>query len=154
MTSTAVHSTPSGLRNPFVLALALNFLWINASEVFRYFLFVMPMTRDALPMLPDVAPMSVPVFLVWGLWDTILTIAVTTIAWLAFRTFGPTIRTAILAATGIWLTIFGLFWIATWNMNLTTLTIVLTALPLAWVEMVAAALIVRWACFPDTGRVA
>lgn len=152
MTSPALAARPPRLwKAPFVFALAMNALWINASEVFRYFAFIMPMTRDALPLLGDVAPMDLRVFLVWGVWDTILVASATMIAWLALDRFGATVRTAVLAGTGIWFTVFVLFWLATLNMNLTTPKIVLMALPLAWVEMVVAALIVRWACFLTTG---
>jgi hypothetical protein len=54
----------------FLLTCLIVSLWINASEIFRYFLFVMPLTRQTLSMLPDAAPMNLPVFLVWGVWDT------------------------------------------------------------------------------------
>ena len=133
------------------LAFAANFIWINLSEVFRYFVLIMPMTREAMPMVPDVAPMSLVDFIVWGLWDTVLVAAATAIPWLALAVCGPSLRHAVLAGTGVWLTVFGLFWIGILNMNMTTVPIVLIALPLAWVEMVVAALIVRSRCF---GRLA
>jgi hypothetical protein len=64
----ATISDPETARrmSPLSLALLINFLWINTSEVFRYFAFVMPMMRDAFPNVPDVAPMNVPVFLIWA----------------------------------------------------------------------------------------
>lgn len=132
-------------------ALGANFVWINVSEVFRYFAFIMPMMRDALPMLPNAAPMNLPVFLIWGLWDTILVIAATTIPWLALSKFGAGVRETVLAGTGVWLSIFGLLWIGIYNMNLTSPAVVLTALPLAWIEMIVAAFIVRWFCFMRLG---
>ncbi|WP_269581246.1 hypothetical protein [Roseibium sp. Sym1] len=125
-------------------ALGYNFLWINASEVFRYFAFVMPMMREALPTLPDVAPMTLPVFLIWGLWDTVLILAATFLSWLMLERFGNTIGVAIAAGTLIWATVFVILWLGLYNMNLATVPVVLTALPLAWIEMVIAALIVRW----------
>ena len=147
MTSLARTPPIASWRTPFTYALAINFLWINLSEVFRYFVFVMPMMREALPLVSDVAPMSLSVFLIWGIWDTILAAAATTAPWLALSIFGATLRTTLLAATGVWLSIFGLIWIGIYNMNLTTWQIVLTALPLAWFEMIIAALVVRWVCF-------
>jgi len=125
-------------------ALGLNFLWINASEVFRYFAFVMPMMREAFPVLPDVAPMNLPVFLIWGVWDTVLILAATFLSWLMLERFGDTVRTAIAAGTLIWATVFVILWLGLYNMNLATVPVVLTALPLAWLEMVVAAIIVRW----------
>jgi hypothetical protein len=57
-----------------MLTCAIVSVWINASEIFRYFTLVMPMTRETLATVPNVAPMNLPVFLVWGLWDTLLVV--------------------------------------------------------------------------------
>ena len=119
-------------------ALLLNFVWINLSEVFRYFVFVRPMMQEALPTLPDVAPMSIPVFLIWGLWDTILVVSVTLIAVLALERLGGSPRTILTTATGIWASIFVILWLGLYNMNLATPGILLVALPLAWLEMFVA----------------
>jgi hypothetical protein len=144
MTNAISNGTELNRRHPLWLAIVLNLIWINASEVFRYFVFVMPMMRDALSMVPEVAPMNLQVFLVWGLWDTILVVAVCTIAWLAFDKFGFQIRTVLMTATGIWGTIFVILWLGLMNMNLATPEILLVALPLAWLEMLIATFIVRW----------
>ncbi len=151
MTSAVSEQTPPLWPHNLLYALGVNFLWINVSEVFRYFVFIMPMMRDALPMVPDAAPMNVPVFLIWGVWDTILVLAATIIPWLALTTFGAGARQTVLTGTGVWLTIFGLIWIGIYNMNLTSPQVVMTALPLAWLEMVVAAFVVRWACFTKSG---
>ncbi|MEM8653029.1 MAG: hypothetical protein AAGF54_21090 [Pseudomonadota bacterium] len=119
-------------------------IWINLSEVFRYFAFVMPMMRDAFPVLPEVAPMNIPVFLVWGIWDTILVLSVCMIAWLSLDKFGTSIKSTALIGTGIWASIFVILWLGLFNMNLATPQILLTALPLAWIELVVAVFIVRW----------
>jgi len=120
--------------NPLFVALAVNFVWINLSEVARYFLFIMPMMRDAFSMVPNVAPMNVPTFLIWGVWDVILVAAATLIPWLMLGQFGGTGRNAILAGTAVWMSIFVILWLGLFNMNLATPAIVLTALPLAWIE--------------------
>ncbi len=130
---------------PLLIATGLNMIWINLSEVFRYFAFVMPMMRDAFPVLPEVAPMNIPVFLVWGIWDTILVLSVCMIAWLSLDKFGTSIKSTVLIGTGIWASIFVILWLGLFNMNLATPQILLTALPLAWIELVVAVFIVRWA---------
>ncbi|KZK78329.1 hypothetical protein PsW64_03968 [Pseudovibrio sp. W64] len=135
---------PPNLKGAFWLALLLNLLWINASEVFRYFAFVMPLMRSSLPQIQDVAPMNLPVFMIWGVWDTVLVLAATGLSWVLLERFGPTIRNALYAGSVIWATIFVILWLGLWNMNLATTQIVLTALPLAWLEMIVAAFIVRW----------
>ncbi len=134
----------SGQKSPFLLALFVNFVWINLSEVFRYFVFVMPMMRDAFPTLPNIAPMNLPVFLIWGVWDTILVIAATLLPWMALKQFGASLSRAILYGTGVWLAIFVILWLGLFNMNLAPPMVLAVALPLAWVEMVIAAVIVWW----------
>lgn len=130
--------------SPFVIALLVNFIWINASEVFRYFAFVMPMMREAFPGLPDVAPMNLPVFLIWGVWDTIVVIAATVLPWMALKVFGASPLRAAVYGTGVWLTIFVTLWLGLYNMNLAGLAVFAVALPLAWLEMVVASLVVWW----------
>ncbi len=119
-------------------------LWINASEVFRYFVFVMPMVREDLAMVPNVAPMNWGIFAIWGAWDTLLTIMVVVMTWLVSERFGPTLKSALWAGFASWCFLFVLFWIAQFNMNLASPAIVLTALPLALLEMLVASVIVMW----------
>lgn len=141
---TSLLASRQDVAPPFLLALGLNFLWINVSEVFRYFAFVMPMMREALPSLPHVAPMNLPVFMVWGLWDTILILVATFVPWMAMQVFGASFRRAVIYGTGVWLSVFVILWLGLFNMNLATPQILAIALPLAWLEMVVAAVIVWW----------
>ena len=129
---------------PFTIALIANFVWINASEVFRYFAFVMPMMREAFPMVPDVAPMNLPVFMIWGVWDTILVLTATLLPWMAMKVFGASALRAVLYGTGVWMSVFVILWLGLYNMNMETVGVLAIALPMAWVEMVVAALIVWW----------
>jgi hypothetical protein len=136
---------PDEARKALALAFLLNMVWMNASEVFRYFAFVMPMMRRTMSVVPDVAPMSVPVFLIWGVWDTILIAVTTGFSWLMLERFGASAKAAVVAGSCVWAAVFVLFWVGLWNMNLATPAVVAVALPLAWIELVVAALIVRWA---------
>lgn len=129
----------------FILALGVNAVWINASEVFRYFVFVMPMMREALPGVENVAPMNVPIFLVWGIWDTVLLVFSTLMTTLWLAVFGSHVRQAIAAGAAIWGGVFCIFWIAMLNMNIATPAVAGIALLFALIEMVVAALITRWA---------
>ena len=130
----------------FVFACLVVSVWVNASEVFRYFVFIMPLTREHLAMVPDIAPMSWPVFGVWALWDTLLVVMAVLVYWLYAERFGATVRSSVVAGTVSWLFLFVLFWVAMFNMSLAPLHILAIALPLAWVELVVASLIARW-CF-------
>ena len=144
MTTERMSKPAAIFPRPFWIALAMNLVWINASEVFRYFAFIMPMMREALPGVVDVAPMNLPVFLIWGLWDTVLVVVTTTIIWLGLTLKGSSIGMTIAAGSFVWLTVFVILWLGLFNMNLATPEILGVALPLAWVEMVVAAFITRW----------
>jgi len=127
----------------WLLALLAVSVWINASEVARYVLFVMPMTRESLAMVPGVAPMNLPVFLVWGLWDTLLVGLTVAVYWLVAERFGTGWGPVLAAGTIGWLFLFVLFWVAMLNMNLTRPLIPAIALPWAWGELVVASAIAR-----------
>ncbi|MEM9128608.1 MAG: hypothetical protein AAGA97_02670 [Pseudomonadota bacterium] len=91
------------------LALGLNVIWINASEVFRYFAFVMPMMRDAFPELPGIAPMNLTVFAIWGIWDSILVCSATFIPWFWMQQSGISKASALLAGSFVWMTVFVIY---------------------------------------------
>lgn len=135
-----------GIEVPRALLLAagINVLWVNASEVFRYFAFVQGAMQRAFPQVPDIAPMNVSVFLSWGIWDTLVMLAVTGFSWMFLDRFGGGTRSAVVAGTLVWFAVFVVLWLGLFNLNLATAGIALTALPLAWIEMVVAALIVDW----------
>jgi hypothetical protein len=132
------------LPRAFAMAIAVNLVWINASEIFRYFAFIRSLMQRAFPQFPDIVPMNLPVFLSWGIWDTLVLLAVSGFTWLFLDRFGNGFRNAVLAGSLVWLAIFVILWLGLLNMNLATLQIVFIALPLAWIEMVVAALIVDW----------
>ncbi len=138
-------TTPQTRQLPtaFLWAVGFNMIWMNISEVFRYFAFVMPMMREAMHVIPEVAPMNLPVFLIWGIWDTLLVLAVTAITWLALDRFGETRQSQLATATGIWASIFVVLWLGLYNMNLAPLSVALVALPLAWVEIAVAVWLVH-----------
>ncbi|MEM1298504.1 MAG: hypothetical protein AAGH68_04425 [Pseudomonadota bacterium] len=136
------HAAPFPWRTYLWAVLAVS-IWVNASEVARYFLLVMPAMRDSLAVVPDIAPMNLPVFLIWGLWDTVLVCLCVLTWWMWAERFGPTLSSAIWAGTMSFAFLFGLFWLAMWNMNLATPGLLAMALPWAWVEMVVASLIAR-----------
>jgi len=144
MTATTHEFTTDRRTSPFVLALLANLVWINVSEVARYFAFVMPMMREAFPSLPGVAPMNVPVFLIWGVWDTIVVVTATLVPWMAMKVFGASPIRAVTYGTGVWLAVFVVLWLGLYNMNLAPPSVLAAALPLAWLEMVVAALITWW----------
>lgn len=125
----------------FILITLLVSIWVNASEVFRYFVIVMPEMRDSLAMVPDVAPMDIPVFLIWGAWDTLLTGMIVWMFWLVASVYGNNGRSVIIAGLASWSFFFVLFWVGMVNMNLAGWSLALIALPLALLETVVASFI-------------
>ena len=125
----------------FVIITLLVSIWVNVSEIFRYFIIVMPEVRKFLSAVPDVAPMNLAVFSIWGLWDTLLTALIVFMFWLVSQRFGHNLRSVIIAGTTSWVFFFVLFWVGMVNMHLSEWSLALTALPLAWFESVVASLI-------------
>lgn len=153
MTAAAVtshHQTAFPWR-AFVLVTLVVSLWVNASEVFRYFVIVKPAMSVSLAMVPNVVPMSLPIFLVWGIWDTLLTAMIVLMYWLVAERFGEGWRSVAAAGGLSWIFFFVLFWLGLFNMNLATPDLAARALPLALVETLIASWIAE-RTFPWVGN--
>jgi hypothetical protein len=129
----------------FWVALGINFLWINASEIWRYLAIVKPMLHETYPGRADIAPFDLPTFASWSVWDTWLILAATGFYWLYLNWAGRGIRQTLIAATLLTITIFGLIWLGIVNMGFVPVRFIWIAVPLALIEQVVAAMIVRWA---------
>ncbi len=123
----------------FLFIVLITSVWVNISEVFRFFIVVLPEMKQYLSLIPNVIPVNWIRFLIWGIWDTILTIVLVYIVWICSQYFGKTKRTIFVSSTICWITFFLLFWIALANMNLSKLSLLAYTLPLSWVEMVIGA---------------
>jgi len=51
----------------FIVITIIVSLWVNASEVFRYFVLVRPEMHEYLSVVPNVADMNLGIFIIWGL---------------------------------------------------------------------------------------
>lgn len=130
-------------RKAFFSALLVNLIWINVSEIFRYFVLLMPLLKQTYPQIEGVADMNLGIFMIWGIWDTVLWLGICGFSWFFLERFGGSIAHAILAATLFWFVAFFLLWVGIYNMGLSTSSILAIALPLSWLEMTVAALIMR-----------
>ncbi|MEM9090948.1 MAG: hypothetical protein AAGC93_19650 [Cyanobacteria bacterium P01_F01_bin.53] len=126
----------------FSLVTVLTSIWINISEVFRYFILVRPETQTTLAAIPNVADMNWGIFAIWGVWDTVLTAFVVLVTWLWLRLdpAASRIQLAMTAGSTAWL-LFLLFWVAQANMGLARWAFVPVPLVLSWLEMVVGAYI-------------
>jgi hypothetical protein len=127
------------------LALIANFIWINASEIWRYLFVVKPMLHETFPGRADIAPFDLPTFGLWSIWDTWLIVSATGFYWLYLNWAGRSIRQALIAAALFTVTTIGLIWLGAYNMGLVPARFLLIATPLAWIEQAIAAVIVWWA---------
>ena len=126
----------------FVIITFITSIWIHLSEVFRYFVLVMPRVRSFFDGKSGVAEMNLGVFSIWGVWDTILTAILVFFFWLYAKSFGNNRRSIFISGTLVWLAVFVIFWIATANMGLSEWSILLITLPLSWIEMIVGTWIV------------
>jgi hypothetical protein len=133
----------------FLIVAMIASLWVQSSEVFRYFILVMPELKQFLSALPGAIPMNLPVFTSWGIWDTLLTFCNVFIFWLYAQKFGNNWRSAIAAGTISWLFFFVLFWVGMANMALAPASLLLITLPLSWIEMVVTSMVASWLYFKD-----
>jgi len=116
-------------------------IWVNASEVFRYFVFVRPEMHEYLSVVPNVADMNLVIFSIWGLWDTLLTALYVFLFWLCANVFGNNIKSVLISGVMSWCFFFLLFWVGLANMNLSSWGHLLIVLPLALIETLVAAYI-------------
>ena len=125
----------------FLLITLIVSLWVNASEVFRYFVLVRPEMHQYLSTVPNVADMNWGIFLIWGLWDTLLTALYVFLFWLCAQVFGNNIKSILISGFISWCFFFLLFWVGLANMNLSSWGYLLIVLPLALIETLVAAFI-------------
>lgn len=128
----------------FVVITLLTSIWVNASEVFRYFVLVRPEMHSYLSMVPNVADMNWGIFAIWGVWDTLLTALYVFLFWLCAQVFGNTLRSIITSGVMSWCFFFVLFWVGMANMNLSSWGYLIIVLPLALLETLVAAWIASW----------
>ncbi|MEL7006564.1 MAG: hypothetical protein AAFN93_28145 [Bacteroidota bacterium] len=121
----------------FLFVVLLTSIWINVSEVFRYFVLVIPRVKSFWNDLETVADMNWLIFSIWGIWDTILTAFVVIIFWLYSRAFGDDLRSVVVSGSIAW-GFFLLYWIGAANMGYSNWSILAVTLPLSWLEMVVA----------------
>ncbi|MEO0527844.1 MAG: hypothetical protein AAFZ89_11495 [Bacteroidota bacterium] len=125
----------------FLIVTLITSIWINVSEVFRYFVLVRPRTRAFFNGRPGIAEMDWFIFAIWGLWDMLLSAVVVLSFWLFAKVFGNTGQSVLASGTFSWIFLFVLFWMATANMGLSDWQILWITLPLSWLEMVLASFI-------------
>lgn len=125
----------------FVVIVLITSLWVNASEVFRYFVVVRPEMHDYLSAVAGVADMNLGIFAIWGVWDTLLTSLYVFLFWLCAQAFGNSKKAVVISGLTSWCFFFILFWVGLANMGLSSWSFLAAVLPLALIESFVASVI-------------
>lgn len=128
----------------FVIITLLVSIWIHISEVFRYFVLVMPRMKTFFQDQSGIADMNMGIFSIWGLWDTLLTVILVFVFWLYARSFGNTAKSVWVSGIFVWMAVFVIFWVATANMGMSEWSILFITLPLSLLEMLVGAWMASW----------
>lgn len=128
----------------FWLTAAVASIWVNTSEIIRYFAVVKPIISQDLAIVPGIAPINLPIFLSWMVWDTILIAVGVTITWICLERFGRRLSVALWASVMVWASVFVLLWLGSFNMGVASTRLVVIALPLALFEQLVTGVIVWW----------
>jgi len=123
----------------FVIITLIVSIWINISEVFRYFVLVMPRVKSFFQNKPGIAEMDLGIFSIWGLWDILLTAVLVFVFWIYAKSFGNNKKSILVSGIFVWIAVFVIFWVATSNMGLSSWSILLITLPLSLFEMIVGA---------------
>ena len=122
----------------FAIISLITGIWINISEIWRYFVIVRPKIKAYWNNLDGIVEMDVLIFSIWGIWMIILAGTTVFFFWLYAEKFGNSIKSVFGAGTLIWMLFFVLFWIGTANMGFSNWGILLITLPLSWFELIIA----------------
>ena len=123
----------------FVIITLITSIWINFAEVARAMLVAFPLMEDFFAGRIPIGPMEVSNALIWGAWDTILTIVLVFIFWLCSVAFGNNFKSIFIAGTITAFATIGVFWIASVNTGLGEWSTAVILFPIAWVEMIIGA---------------
>jgi len=122
----------------FIIVTLITSLWVQASEIFRYFILVIPRVKTFWNDLDTIAHMDIPIFLIWGVWGTVLTGMVVYFFWLYAQVYGNNRKSIWISGILSWMFFFVLFWIGAANMGYSDWSILWITLPLSLIELIVA----------------
>ncbi len=122
----------------FIIVTLITSLWVQASEIFRYFVLVIPRVKTFWNDLGTIAHMDILIFLIWGVWGTVLTGMVVYFFWLYAQVYGNNRKSIWISGILSWMFFFVLFWIGAANMGYSDWSILWITLPLSLIELIVA----------------
>jgi hypothetical protein len=120
----------------FIIISLLASIWQQASQFARYWFVVKKEMQTNLSIVPNVATIDVPIFIIWGVWVTLITMLIVFLHYLYSKKYGRSISSCIISGTISWAFFYVLFWVGMAQMNLARWPFVPYVLLLAWVETV------------------
>jgi hypothetical protein len=123
----------------FIIITLITSIWINVAEIGRAVFVAFPMMKDFFGDKIEIGPMGISNALIWGLWDTILTIVLVFVFWLTANIFGNNKKSIFISGTLTAFATIGIFWIANVNTGLGDWSTAFILFPIAWVEMIIGA---------------
>ncbi len=130
------------IAKDFAIITLLTGIWVNISELFRYFGYVRPEMQEFFTSIPQMGTIwDLQIILVWGFFDILLTALFVFTFWLCARAFGNNRKSILISGIMSWCFFFVLFWVGSANMFLADWSTLLVVLPLALVETVVASYI-------------
>jgi len=122
----------------FLIVTLITSLWVQGSEIFRYFVLVIPRVKYFWNDLDTVVQINIPIFLIWAVWGTLLTGMVVYFFWLYSRIYGNNRKSIWISGILSWAFFFVLFWIGAANMGYSDWSILWITLPLSLFELLVA----------------
>ena len=126
----------------FIIITLLTSIWVNVSELIRYFGYVRPQMQDYLSTIPNMGAIwDIQIIAVWGFWDTLLTALYVFLFWLCAQVFGNNSKSILISGFMSWCFFFVLFWVGSANMYLASWNNLPVVLPMALLETLVASYI-------------
>ncbi|WP_026977366.1 hypothetical protein [Flavobacterium tegetincola] len=123
----------------FVIITLITSIWIHIAEVARAMFVAFPLIEKFFAGRIPIGAMEVSNALIWGIWDTLLSVILVFIFWLCSVAFGNNLKSIIISGTITAFATIGIFWIASVNSGLGAWSAAAIIFPIAWAEMIIGA---------------
>ena len=126
----------------FIIITLLTSIWVNVSELIRYFGYVRPQMQDYFTAIPNMGAIwDIQIIAVWAFWDALITVLYVFLFWLCAQVFGNNTKSILISGFMSWAFVFVLYWVASANMYLASWSNLMVVLPLALLETLVASYI-------------
>ena len=94
----------------FIIITLITSIWVNISELIRYFAYVRPEMIEYFPSIQNMGEIwNFQILLVWGFFDTLLVVLYVFLFWLSAQVFGNNRKSILISGFMSWSFFFVLF---------------------------------------------